>query len=82
MKVSFREKWKKELKKLGMHVSDKQAEEDILKGLEEMKSDEERSAFLASLYHSPQARRERFGCIMWIVIIIGIILFFLMRRNL
>jgi hypothetical protein len=79
MEENFREKWRKGMRKLGMHTLDKQAEEDFLKELEKMESDKERNAFLSSLYHSPQARRERFGCIMWIVIIVGIILFFLLR---
>jgi len=67
------------MKELGMHILDKKAEEDLLKELEEMESDKERNAFLVSLYHSPQAKRERFGCIMWIIIIVGITLFFLLR---
>ena len=77
MDKEFKEKWHKKMKDLRMNFVDRKAEEEVLKELEGMDSDEKRNNFLMGLYNSPQAKGERFGCGCWIVIIIVIIIILL-----
>jgi uncharacterized protein with von Willebrand factor type A (vWA) domain len=70
----FNQKWSKRMRRIGMHILNKQDKKEMLKELKKLESDAQREKFLKQLYNSPQASFERFAFWFWILIIVVILL--------